>query len=467
MENYVAGIPRSVLASPAEMQERLTKSLFLREKFNAGVFVMGIDGTAVASVPLSTNRVGVSFMERDFAVAALNEGKSTIGRPVMGRLLATPILVMAVPIRNTNGKIIGALAGVTDLAKPNFLGKVTERGYGKTGGYLLIASKHRLIVAASDKSRIMTYLPSQGVNAAIDRFNGGFEGFIVHTNPLGEEVLSSRKQISVANWAIVTTMPTAEAFAPIYYMQQRMAAATIIVSVIVSLLTWLMVRRQLSPLTSTAGTLRRISRKQEPMRALPVVGHDEISMVIAGFNDLITSLQESEALKRNVLNSVNSEIAVLARDGVIREVNIPWQQFAVENSLDPSRPAPHTGVGTNYLSRCERAEGASADGARDATMGIKAVLNGQLPAFSLDYDCHSPTEQRWFNMTVRPLVDTPLGGVVIAHTNVTARKLAEKDLADSENRFRTYIENTADALLVHDSSGRFIDVNRQACTSGL
>lgn len=49
--------------------------------------------------------------------------------------------------------------------------------------------------------------------------------------------------------------------------------------------------------------------------------------------------------------------------------------------------------------------------------------------------------------------------------NITDRKQAEENLRASEERFRAYINQAADALFVHDFSGHFIDVNPQACKS--
>jgi len=98
------------------------------------------------------------------------KAKATIGRPVISKKLNVPVFVIAVPVRDTQGKVIGALAGVTDLGKPNFLDKVTENHYGKSGGYVLLIPKDRLIVTATDKSRIMQPLPAPGINPTIDRF---------------------------------------------------------------------------------------------------------------------------------------------------------------------------------------------------------------------------------------------------------------------------------------------------------
>ncbi len=51
------------------------------------------------------------------------------------------------------------------------------------------------------------------------------------------------------------------------------------------------------------------------------------------------------------------------------------------------------------------------------------------------------------------------------HTDITERKKTEERIRKSEERFRSLIDQASDAIFVHDFNGRFLDVNRRACTS--
>lgn len=148
-----------------------------------------------------------------------------------------------------------------------------------------------------------------------------------------------------------------------------------------------------------------------------------------------TSLRDSEAFKRAILDAVNAQIAVLDAQGTIIAVNQPWLRFAEENAGRIDGIAERIGVGVNYLEVCRQSIGAGADNAREAAAGIERVLAGLAMHFSLEYPCDAPDVARWFSMTVTPL-GTPGQGAVVAHTNITARKTAEDAIGRQAEELR-------------------------------
>jgi signal transduction histidine kinase/DNA-binding NarL/FixJ family response regulator/HAMP domain-containing protein len=290
LEVVAATIKADDLGSPRILQSVLEQRPILGVLFNGGYFVTGIDGRATASIPQSAGRVGVNYSERDHVAAVLKGAKTTISQPAMGKMLRSPVVGMATPLRDSHGQVIGALVGVTDLGKPNFLSRVSADRYGKTGGYLLVARQQRLIVTATDKSRILEVLPAPGVNPLIDRFIDGFEGSGVVVNPKGVEVLASAKGISSADWYAAAILPTAEAFAPILSMQRHMFLATMVIVVLAGILTWWFLSRQLAPIEATARRLAAMPKTAQAMEPLPIVRQDEIGELVSAFNRLLTFL---------------------------------------------------------------------------------------------------------------------------------------------------------------------------------
>lgn len=119
---------------------------------------------------------------------------------------------------------------------------------------------------------------------------------------------------------------------------------------------------------------------------------------------------------------MSMQVAVIDRSGLILMVNRAWAQFGRENGVAPTETA---GPGADYLRVCQPESTFGAEGAQLALHGIRAVLEGKQDEFRLEYPCHSPTEQRWFLMSVTPLNDAKAAAVV-SHLNITARRLAEE-----------------------------------------
>ena len=139
-------------------------------------------------------------------------------------------------------------------------------------------------------------------------------------------------------------------------------------------------------------------------------------------NELLeTKVREAQRFMRSTFDALPSHVAVLDQNGKILTVNRAWERFRDANGGNPNR----CGIGTNYLAACEQATGAFGKQAWSVALGIRRVMSGDAPDFHLEYPCHSAEEQRWFTLRVTPFVGQGPAQVVVAHENITERKLAE------------------------------------------
>lgn len=434
---------KAIRAGPAAVQAELEGWRNLFAKFNGGTFVTDASGVAIAAVPLSSGRVGVNYMDRDYLIAALKNGQPAIGSPVVGRTSQTPVIVLAVPLRGDNGRILGALTGVINMAEPNFLDHITENQYGKTGGFLLVVPQQRMIATATDKARVMEVLPS-GVNPLLDRFMTGYEGYGVTINTRGVEIVTAAKRVPSADWYVSGYLPTQEAFAPIRAMERRMLVATVVLTLIAGLLAWMMVRRQLAPLMEAARSLAEMSDTDQAAHPLAVVRDDEIGLLFRRFNGLLDTLGQRELLLKQILDTAN--VAIFLADQ-------SWRITRVNRSMAEMFGYPMEALaGSDYVALYPPEE-------RDAVrQRLGEVMS--LPQRSLDADrvfCRADGSRFWGHLAAQRLVDARGEelGVVGVIADITVRKEAEE-----RNKLAASVFSHArEGITITSADGAIVDVN--------
>lgn len=262
--------------------------------FNSGVFVLNPDGVAIANVPDDVARVGVNYEDRDFFQRVMASGRPVIGQPVFGQVLQTPVLPIAVPVKDAAGNIIAVLAGIIDLSRPNFFDKLTHSRYGETGYFLLVDRSSHKIIASTDRSRILEDQSPRRSDPLVASHVAGEDATGLSVNPMGVEVLVSAASVSPANWFVAAALPVREAFAPIDAAESRILMMALVLGLLTILLTWLGIRRELKPLQSTLGRVAALMMPGTKLTPLPVERSNEIGQLVMGFNHLIEELADRE-----------------------------------------------------------------------------------------------------------------------------------------------------------------------------
>ena len=287
----------AVLGDPFSAQAMLDQYPLPPAIFNWGVIILDQQGVAVASVPRNIQRTGVSFIDYPGIRDILAGGKSLITDPLFSEHSQQPVIALESPIRDQDQRVIGVAVGVVNLQLPNFLDQIGNSKYGSTGDFLITAPKTRSYVAASDKSRLLKPGPARGVNPIYDRYIDGYEGSGLARSSRGVLELSSSKQIPATGWLMQSVLPADEAFAAINAIERHVFMVSSALTVLLGLLCWWWLRRQLRPLAETSQLLTKISNGELPRQALPVHKNDEIGQLTSAFNQLQDFIiaQESKA----------------------------------------------------------------------------------------------------------------------------------------------------------------------------
>ena len=295
----------AAVAGPSVRSERsvlpvvLAQRLITRGLFNGGFVAYNADGLVVDTDTRLVELLGSHVPEGDGAVAvALRDGVPAVGLPRLEPVLRALVVPMAVPVRDSRGRVVGAVVGWTRLDGANFLDRVGDLRYARTGLYTVVSPKDRRVVTASDKSRILERLPAPGQDPAVDRAVDGDEIFGLLVDHTGQELLSSSVRIPLAGWTVASAWPTAAAFVSIRQLEQRVMLATLLLTVLAGGLTWWMLRRQFAPMQDAARVLAAVTEHSQPLAPLAIPTQDEVGALIGGFNRLLKILGQREQAQK-------------------------------------------------------------------------------------------------------------------------------------------------------------------------
>ncbi|MEO6575794.1 MAG: PAS domain S-box protein, partial [Polyangiaceae bacterium] len=132
--------------------------------------------------------------------------------------------------------------------------------------------------------------------------------------------------------------------------------------------------------------------------------------------------------------------------------------FAASNALEST----DFFIGRSYLEVCDVATGDDSEEAREVAQGLRAVLTGQQPSFTLEYPCHSPREQRWFRLIATPVSTARHAGAVVMHVDITERIESEHRLRDEQSRLAGLIDAAMDGIITVDAALTIVSVNPAA-----
>jgi PAS domain S-box-containing protein len=162
-------------------------------------------------------------------------------------------------------------------------------------------------------------------------------------------------------------------------------------------------------------------------------------------------MRAAERFAVSTLNALAEHIAVLDEAGNIIATNKAWRDFAAEHGGAFEK----TCEGANYLAACDRAAAAGSDDAALFAAGLRAVMSHEARQFAREYLCRTPAGDLWFVGRVTRFHDSEPARFAVSHENITAQKLADERVKQSEEWLRAVLEASRDGILVEDGETIF------------
>lgn len=323
LESVGSNVPSALMGNVGELEKFLQREYALFNVYD-DLYVFDAQGVLLVDWPVKAGRRMLDMSSRDYIQGVIATGQTVISKPILGKATKQPIVVIASPIRDSSGKLVGILGGVLNLYKPNLLGSIAAQKNGETGYYYLV-TKDRVRIAHPDPSLILKEVPLDTTNLPLRNAINGFEGTQEGVNARGLKGLFTFKKLQTTDWIVASVVPSAEAFKPIADLYEKMVLVSVLLMLTIVPFLWSYAGNLVSPLAQLAHAMHEKARQmRDGKTATPVeeLGGKEVKTVVHAFNEFMdariraeTALssardaaQEANASKSSFLATMSHEI---------------------------------------------------------------------------------------------------------------------------------------------------------------
>lgn len=277
----------------SQTQERLADYLIsVRERFQdyEELLVLDPQGQVVASSSKSQRTIYLAAGWQD----DIENDRPVVGVPHWDDSLNKPVMVVAVPIRPTDGKLLGALSARLSLERAdNILRRFAP---GDSGQVYLIGANANVITSTHASSGAV--MAQSLTKEAMDRLTEKEGAAVEYQNYDGNEVVGTLNSIAGLGWAVVAEIPSTEAYRQVNRLRNLTILMVLALVLGIGLIAWLLGLLIVRPLTRLAQGAAEVATGSLAVD-LPEVGGGEVGDLTKVFNNMVDRLRESrEELER-------------------------------------------------------------------------------------------------------------------------------------------------------------------------
>jgi diguanylate cyclase (GGDEF)-like protein len=205
-----------------------------------------------------------------------------------------PMVALGVPITTTDGRFLGALAAKLSLMP--VVSSLHTLALERSGTLDLVTLHGQLL--ASSAGATAALLDQSVTRATLDQLTASNQQVVPYTSRQGVAVLGALAPIERLDWAVVASVPLAEAYAAIARLRGLTVLTVATLLLVIGALAYLLGLTIVLPLDRLARGAREVAGG-DLTAAVPVVGAGEVAYVTEVFNDMVARLRQGrEELER-------------------------------------------------------------------------------------------------------------------------------------------------------------------------
>ena len=248
------------------------------------IIISGKDGIYV-----STNGEGGNISDREYFPQVMG-GQSVISKPVISKSTGKPIIVVATPIRDQGGVVVGLIGGTINLETITKFVNSEKLG---TTGYAYMLDKEGIVMAhpkseyilkenfLNNKSKSLVEITKKMIsgNSAVENYE--FEGV---------EKIAAYGTVKSTGWSIAMATTYGEVSKSITSLRNIVAIVGIITIAVIGIIIYIIVIRTIKPLIEIADITKEVAAGDLTVN-VNIKSKDEIGLLANNFNSMIENIR--------------------------------------------------------------------------------------------------------------------------------------------------------------------------------
>jgi PAS domain S-box-containing protein len=424
--------------------------------FDGGVLILDHRGTVVATEPARPEILGRDWSNRDYFQQMIRVPAAVFSNVVNDGPDSTPVIVVAVPITNTNSELVGILAGMfrVDPESVSLLyGNIIKlRVEADDTSYLV--DHNGLVIFHTNSEWIGRDFSTQ---LAVEQVNSGKADAERTQDLSGREIVTSFAPVPGAPWGLVTEQNWNILLDPWQRYVQFLLLLLALGLVVPAVVVMIGVRRITQPINRLIAATEAVAAGALGHTTMVETG-DEIEDLSNQFNRMSAQLAESYAALKEREERLSLVIEG-TNDGI-------WDWDLKTNEVYFS---PHwkgmLGYQDRELMNCFETweQLLHPDDLEQARIELQSYLNGQSHSYELEHRLrHKDGSYRWIlarGIALRYGDGKPYR-MAGSHTDITERKRAEEEIRQSEKRFsQAFYGSPVPIVIAALVDGHYVAVN--------
>ncbi len=226
----------------------LADQVIVQSLFSRDVYVISAAGERIAESP-SRGNLGISYRDAAYFQQAMASGQPVV-KPLVGRFAKAPVLVFALPLKGSDGRLLGLLCGSERIGAGTPFDFSAMAKPGSSQSYHLVSRPDALQIASTDSQLLLQALEPRGLFALLDRHREGWTEATRSLDSQGLEVISVAADLASVDWYVVAQISGGEVFLNPFVVEVACAMG------LVALALWLVLQREMLPMGRAARQLQ-------------------------------------------------------------------------------------------------------------------------------------------------------------------------------------------------------------------